>query len=326
MPVRAVLLSFLIASMLVGGIALRLAKASDAVSSAAQPSPPPALPEITVTAPRPPTPEELAGNAVPNFIRAHSAPTVIYKQLARWGVGRDPGICPITTGLSPSFNDFVSARILAVAAAVGAPIQTADRCSRHNVYVVFATDPEKALDAMVKQDARILGFHYPQQTRELERITHPIQGWYVTTSHGAFGDEMIDEAEPLLPHDSNILAQAKAPAGLAGSRLSSSTSSGIVNVVIVADANKMVGHAIGAIADYVAVLTLTQAFASERCGALPSITDMWLPNCDDREKLAGVTAGDLAFLRALYKTDMETILSLERSDIQNNMMRQFEHH
>jgi hypothetical protein len=248
---------------------------------------------------------------------------VVSEQLARWGVGRDVGICPLTVGLSPNLNDFISARILAVAASVGAPVQAARVCSRHNVYIVFATDPEKALDDMVKQNPRLLGFHYPRQTRDVERIIRPIQGWYVTTTHGAYGDESTDDAEPLLPFETDILNKGKRPAGRAGSRLSSGISSGIVNVVIIADANKIVGRPIGAIADYMALLTLTQAFASERCGTLPSITDIMVPNCDGREDLTGITAGDLAFLRALYKTDLEANLPLERSDIHNNMMQQF---
>lgn len=304
------------------GIVILLVSAS-AIFAQTSSSPP--LPEVTVTAPRPPTPEELAGEAVPDFIHAHAAPAEVSGQLARWGVGQDPGICPLTEGLSPGLNDFVSARVLAVAAAVGAPIQKG-RCP-HNVYIIFATDPQKALADMVKQDSEILGFHYPSQTRELERITRPIQGWYVTTSHGFHGDESTDNAQPMLPvplpNDSMSKLQVQAPSGLAGSRLSSEISSGIINVVIVADARKMVGRAIGAIADYVAVLTLTQAYGSEQCGTLPSITDLMLPHCADKEKLTGITAGDLAFLRALYRTDLESYLPAERSDIQNNMMRQF---
>jgi hypothetical protein len=286
----------------------------------------PSLAEVTVVAPRPPTPEELSGNAVPDFIHTHAAPALVSGQLARWGVGRDPGICPLTVGLSPSFNDYVSARVLAVAASVGAPSQTG-RCT-HNAYIIFAADPHKALLDMVKQNEKILGFHYPAQTPEVEKFTHPIQGWYVTTSHGAFGDESIDSAEPVLPAfdpSGKESQQLRAPSGLAGSRLGSDISSGIINVLIVVDAKKILGRSIGPIADYVAVLTLTQAFASEQCGTLPSITDLMLPNCHDSEKLSGITAGDLAFLRALYKTDLEVVLPLERSGIANDMMREFRH-
>jgi hypothetical protein len=293
-----------------------------AVFTLTAPSSPPPLPEVTVEAPRPPTPEELAGHAVSDFIVAHAAPA-FSGQLARWGVGRDPGICPLTVGLSPSFNDFVSARVLAVAETVGAPIQ-AGRCT-HNVYIIFATDPQKALADMVKQNEQLLGFHYPAQTSDLERITHPIQGWYVTTTHGAWAGETIDEAIPVLPlwNPRDIFSNARQPDGLAGSRLGSDMSSGIINVLIIADAKKMVGRPIGAIADYVAVLTLSQPYKSELCGALPSITDFMLANCHEREKLTGITAGDLAFLRALYKADIEAVLPLERSDINNIMMRQF---
>jgi hypothetical protein len=250
---------------------------------------------------------------------------VVSGELARWGVGRDPGICPLTVGLSPGLNDYVSARVLAVAATVGAPIQTG-RC-KHNVFIIFAPDPHKALADMVKQDSQILGFHYPAQTHDLERIVRPIQGWYVTSSHGAFGDESIDVAMPALPtwNPQDILSQAQAPEGLAGSRLTSEISSGIVRVTIVVDGNKMLGRPVGPIADYVAVLTLTRAFATEQCGTLPSITDLFLPNCAGGEKLTGVTAGDLAFLKALYKADVESYLALQRSDIQSNMMRQFHH-
>jgi hypothetical protein len=307
---------------------LRAALASTVISgagiSAAFAQPAAELPEVTVTAPRAPTPEELAGHAVSDFVRAHAAPATVTGQLSRWGVGADSGICPLTNGLAAKLNDFVSARILAVALSVGAPVQSG-HCSRHNVYIMFTTDPEKVLAAMVKRDPRILGFHYQQQTRGLESVTRPIQGWYVTATHGAHGDESIDEAEPLLPLQADPLAQGKHPAGEPGSRLTSRTSSAIVNVVIVADASKIVGRSIGAIADYIAVLSLTQAFASEQCGTLPSIADMMLPNCGDSGTLTGITAGDLAFLRALYASDLEVVLSLERSEIQNNMMRQFEH-
>jgi hypothetical protein len=320
-PVHSVLLSAVIASLLIGANALRPARAD-----AAQTSAPPPLPEVTVTAPRPPTPEELAGDAVSNFVHVHAAPTVMTGQLARWGggIGRGEGICPMTIGLSQRLNDFVSARILAVAASVGAPVQTGGRCTRYNVYIVFATDPQKALDDMVKRDSRILGFHYPQQTPELQAVSRPIQGWYVTSTRGVHGDETVDEANPLLPLESNVLNQGKHPAGLPGSRLSSGISSAIVNVVIVADTNKIIGRPIGAVADYVAVLTLTQAFAPERCGTLPSVMDMMLPNCDEKEPFTGVTAGDLAFLRSLYKADLEEVLPLERGSIESSMTRQFE--
>jgi len=102
--------------------------------------------------------------------------------------------------------------------------------------------------------------------------------------------------------------------------------SDIYNALIVVDAKAILGRSIGSIADYVAVLALTMASAPERCGTLPSILDMLLPNCADKEHLTGITSGDLAFLRALYNTDLEVVLPLERSSIDGSMTRQFVGH
>jgi hypothetical protein len=44
------------------------------------------------------------------------------------------------------------------------------------------------------------------------------------------------------------------------------------------------------------------------------------------EKPIQLTAADMAFLRALYSMDLRENLSLETSDIQNAMMREFKSH
>jgi hypothetical protein len=287
---------------------------ADAATSVA-----PLLPDVTVIAPRPPTAQELAGEAVYQFVRVHAKPALVTGQLARW----TSDVCPMIQGLSAAFNDFVSTRILVIARDVGAPHQDEQKCkTRHNVYVFFTSDPKGLLDQVMKQDTRLLGFHYPHQTEDLERINRPIQGWYLTATRGAWGAESIDESDPLLPPETNRLDVGIRPAGEPGSRLTNRISSGLVNVVIVADVKEVIGHEIGSISDYIAMLTLTQAFAPERCGTLPSILDLMAPNCD-REKPLSITAGDLAFLRALYHTDLEAILPLERSGIRDNMVRQF---
>jgi hypothetical protein len=281
----------------------------------------PVLPDVTVRAPRPPTANELQGEALHDFVRGHAKPTVVTGQLARWEVG----LCPQTNGLAPAYNDFVTARILAVAASVGAPRPAQEPC-HHNVYVFFTSEPKRLLDEVEKQDARILGFHYPRQTQDLEKMSRPIQGWYVTSTRGVRGGHSIDEAEPLLPLESNILNMGKHPSGRPGSRLGSSISSSIVNVLIIADTHQVAGYEIGAISDYLAMLTLSQTFAPDQCGTLPSIMELMLPNCGDRGKTTAITAGDLAFLSGLYRTDLEQILPLERSNILDLMTHQFRAH
>jgi len=284
-------------------------------------SPEESLPSVTVIAPRPPTPQELAGEAVHDFVQMHARVVAVTGQLARW---RTP-ICPVIEGLPKALTEFVSARILAIAANVGAPYQKEETCKgRHNVYVFFTAEPAKLLDNLEKQDARLLGFHYLDESKNLKKITRPIQGFYVTASRGVKGIANIDEAYPVLPlYETTLTQMGKHPPGEPGSRLTSHISSEIVNAIILVDVNKMVGQPIGPISDYLAVLALTQALSPEQCGTLPSILDLMAPSCSGREAPTSITSGDLAFLKGLYRADMELVVGMEQSTIADQMWDQF---
>jgi hypothetical protein len=278
-------------------------------------------PQVVVTAPRPPTPEELAGNAVPSFVTSHTTPSTVIGQLTRWR----SGICPVTRGLDPAMNAFVSARIRAVAAAVGAPVDEAANC-KYNITVLISDEPQKVLEAILKEDSRLLGFHYPHQDKSFATFRHPIQGWYLTSTRNWRGAETLDEANSLGEYGTvptNPLHAGKVAPGMPGSRLSNYRSSQVVEAVIIVDSNKVSGMTIGAVSDYLAVLALTQARASEACSQLPSIMDLLAPGCAGDKKPDQVTAGDLAFLRALYHANLETPVNLEESNIQVAMMREF---
>jgi hypothetical protein len=294
--------------------------AVSAVAAAAAANPP----EVTVTAPRPPRPEELAGEAVPKFVMSHSTRSTVIGQLTRWR----SGICPRAQGLDEAMNAFVSARIRAVAAAVGAPVDESTDC-RSNVSILFTLEPQKLLNALVKRDNRLLGFHYPGQEKRLATFSHPIQGWYVTATRNLRGVQNVDSAMPLGEYADGGIAMGSpmnaghVPPGLPGSRLDNYRSSVVILATIVVDANQIRGMTIGSISDYLAVLTLTQARASQGCSQLPSIMDLMAPDCSGDKKPDQVTAGDLAFLRALYSANLETPAELEESNIENAMMREF---
>ncbi|MGB6309022.1 MAG: hypothetical protein WBF89_14650 [Steroidobacteraceae bacterium] len=282
------------------------------------------LPDVTVIAPRPPTPQELAGEAVPHFVESHATASTVLHQLTRWRTG----VCPSTRGLDPGMNAFVSARIRAVAAAVGAPHQDAPEC-KPNVEILFTLEPQQVLDEVAKHDSRLLGFHYSQQQKKLATFTHPIQGWYVTSTRNFKGQEAIDEASPLGASQSDIgtptgnLPSSRVPPGEPGSRLTNLRSSQVVLALIVVDANKITGMSIGALSDYLAMLALSQAKPSETCSQLPTIMDLMAAACEAGEKPDQITAGDLAFLHALYGANLETPIELEQSNIENAMMLQF---
>ncbi len=265
------------------------------------------IPEVTVIAPRQPTPEELSDKSVGVFIDSHAQPATVTGLLGRW---RDL-ICPQTVGLSPAFNAFVTARLRAIAATVKAPLQETAGC-RTNVAVYFTTEPQKLLDDVAKHFDVLLGFHYPHQTKKLATFNRPIQVWYVTGTHGSRGPDAIDSiwGQP---------AQSRPPSRLDTGGLSSV----IMFSLIIVDTNKVAGLEIGAISDYIAAIALTRTRSLDDCSPLPSILDLMSAGCGSRPKPGAMTAGDLAYLHALYALDMDQPLEVQKTDLQNMMMREF---
>ena len=294
-------------------------------ATAAQPDPPmnasapPEIPDVTVTAPRPPTDQELAGDSLHQFVLHHATVhyvnTGVRGNLAHWRGGRQ-SICPITQGLDPGYNAFVTARLRALATYVGAPVQSDPQC-KDNVQILFTTNPQETMKSVVKWASVYFRYRYGAMRRLIEyRSDQAINGWYITTRGGAralnadVGLERLNLA-PLWPR---ITPNWPDDAG---------DMSGIGIVILVVDTTKVAGDAIGTIADYAAVLALSVVQSPDHCDALPSILDVMSSSCGTREPPNGITAGDLAFLKALYYRNTGLGSSPPRDEIQDNMLRQF---
>lgn len=290
----------------------------------------PQVPDVTVTAPRPPTDQEVAGDSLYQFIVHHA--TVHYVDygntgdLARWRGGRQ-SICPLTAGLSPAENAFVTARLRALASYVGAPVQSDPQC-KGNVQVFFTNKPQERMDAVVKWATSYFPNRYTGGTRDLIafKSDHAIQGWYITTRGGSIvlNTDMSLLALDVLPLWPQITQNYAGNGGL-GTRLGggSGSGSGIGTVILVVDTTKVVGDTIGMISDYLAMLALSVAQSPDHCDPLPSILDLVASNCGAREVPTAMTAGDVAFLKALYYLNTGLGPSLSRNAIRDNMMRQF---
>ena len=79
----------------------------------------------------------------------------------------------------------------------------------------------------------------------------------------------------------------------------------------------------GPIADYIAMLALSQATAQDNCAELPSILDLMSPDCPDAEKPQSLTVADKAYLEGLYAMDIGVIGPIQMSDISDHMMKSF---
>jgi hypothetical protein len=149
----------------------------------------PEIPDVTVTTPSPPTDAELAGDSLYQFIVHHA--TVHYVNtgttgnLARWRGGRQ-SICPATVGLGPGYNAFVTARLRALAAYVGAPVQSDPQCN-NNVQILFTNNPQETMDDVLNWASVYFRNRYSGGMKDLIafRGDYAIQGWYMTTSGGA---------------------------------------------------------------------------------------------------------------------------------------------
>jgi len=221
--------------------------------------------------PSPPTDQELAGDSLHQFVTHHATVhhfnTGVTRNLAHWLGGKD-SICPLTLGLDPGQDAFVTARLRALAAYVGAPVQSDPQC-KFNVQIHFTNNPQERMDDVFKWATVYFRNRYSGGMRDLIKFTsdHAIQGWYMTTGGGAINTD------------------------------------------------------VGTICDYLAMLTLSVAQSPDHCDPLPSILDLMSSSCGTRERPTAITAGDLAFLKALYYRNSGS--SPSSDEIQDNMMLQF---
>ena len=249
------------------------------------------------------------------------------RNLARWRGGKQ-SICPVTVGRSPGDNAFVTARLRALAAYVGAPVQSTG-CNDDNVQIIFTSNPREPMDEVLKWATATFGSRYSGGMRDLiaYKGDHAIQGFYITTRGGAvvLNTDAALVGLDVLPVWPQI-GEKYLGSHHVGTRLGSSSGSGIGigGVILVVDTTKTAGYSIGTLADYLAMLTLSVVQSPDYCDPLPSILDLMSSSCSSRAQPAAITAGDLAFLKALYYLDTGLGPSLSRAAIHDNMVRQFE--
>jgi hypothetical protein len=238
-------------------------------------------------------------------------------------------ICPVTLGMPPAFNAFVTARVRAVAIQVGAKTGDAGTCTP-NVEILFTDEPEAVVKSLAaRTNGVILGMHFVHETPRLMMITHPIQGWYVTGSR--YDESSIEPVSTVDRQGNSKPADDKKPAvddayynaperTLLGSKIPMRRLSAIANVLIVADTKKVAGQEIGPIADYITMLSLSQPSSLDECNEIPCILDLMASGCDTRAKPAALTDSDMAYLKGLYAADLgATSVSVQKDNIASGM-------
>ena len=111
------------------------------------------------------------------------------------------------------------------------------------------------------------------------------------------------------------------PAGLTGSYFTKGLTSELRHVLIIVDRGKVASLSVRAIADYVAMLSLTHMGSLDTCSELPSIIDLLSSGCGERGKPTSLTDADTAYLKALYSSNRETNLNLEQGEMRDRMIK-----
>ena len=230
---------------------------------------------------------------IQGFVKSYALAAPISDAISRWRYG----ICPVTYGLSKAeFNEYVTARMREVAHQVDAPVQTSS--CHHNIEVVFTDKPQDFLDRVKKQGSTLLGPR-PSQAETVGTMRYAVQAWYATGTRDTNGNLLSDNEDDAFGSDLTSLPSR----AVDGSLIHTGLRSELSHIYIIADTSKTSNFLLGAVADYIAVLALSQTQSFDVCKGIPSITNLVSPACGADLKPTAITDTDLAFLKAVYSMD-----------------------
>jgi beta-lactamase regulating signal transducer with metallopeptidase domain len=267
------------------------------------------------------------------FVKAYADATP-FRTVGRWA----SGICVRVVGLPSDQEAAVRIRVNDVAANLGLPVGA--QCRYYNIQIGFAEDAQAMLDRSVKgSKVNPLGDR-TSDTRQVKTVTLPVQAWYVTNGElYAQNDRNENDRSEANGLKVRVLYQTPAnPSGMPSGSFSPSggsfpTSSyfagygsgssyegipsgsaapspgvrAFTNVMVIVDLRRTANTDLGVLADYAAMLALSEPRALGQCNTLPSITDLFA-NCPGRSAPDGLTAADTAYLDALYSARGATFL------------------
>jgi hypothetical protein len=294
-------------------------------------APPPQVDSVeTITSEAPKTPLE---KAIDGFVKSYAAPTLNVSKIPRWA----RGLCPGTAGLTPEQNLGVTAFVRKVAAQAGAPAAAKEPCNP-NITIIFTRTPQAVMDDIVKNHEELLGYHEVGQTTRIATMRHPIQAWYATGTRDEKGFLIPDrtDRDPNCESELNDLyiLPIMSPSWVAlfhkvyadcgglhetGNRMNDGMRSEILAATIVVDVGKLGDTGLKQVANYIAMLALSQTQTFETCQPLVSIVNLMTPGCEAALKPDTLSPSDLAYLSALYRVNPEVRLSSQQSGIAHQM-------
>jgi hypothetical protein len=293
-----------------------------------KPAPPEGTPAVAPPAVEATTPAELRAQTRA-FVETFATATPKLDQIARW----DSPICVTVQGLPADEAAKIKARIEEVAKALN--VRAAGRNCGPNIEIKFSNQPQPFLDQVAATHEDMLGYWHRRDRDTLKAMTRPIQAWYRTATLGTGGTggatfAFTDTSNGGGPAPAGTTGRqatgeliddpdSRSPTGCGDSRFSSCLRSVFNHVLVMVDTNAVQGTPAGLVADYVAVLALSQPRSLDGCNGLKSVIDVYASGCAGRQPPDGLTRADVAYLTSLYKADPEAKKISQQGDIAGRM-------
>lgn len=269
---------------------------------------------VTVTAPA-----TVPGSVLHDFIAKYTASSQPSGKITRWRIGA----CPVATGLPPAADKLILDRLREVAHSVGAPVGGSG--CKPNIDIVFTLNPQILMDEVRKKERALLGYHSAREERDLGKVSHPIQAWYTTVTIDQTGNAYLDKDQSLsagytIGSVGGPVTMSDVPAvHVTGMRLHNELSSELFHVIVVVDLSKVRGRTLGALSDYVAMLSLARTTSFDTCQPVVSISNLFANDCAGIPE--SLSDNDLAYLHGLYSIDPRSAFQQQKDEIAYQMKK-----
>lgn len=217
-------------------------------------------------------------------------------QYSRWKAA----ICPHVIGLQPVAARFIEKRIRDVAAKVGAKIDARTPC-RANIAIIFSDTPQVWLDTIASERQELVWEGSLRLT-----MKYPIQSWYAELVRGGDGALVYDEL-----HTGQGCHQI--------TRLNTDCTMEFGFATTIVDNRAMAHVPLASVADYAALVTLSQTRQNGQCHGVPTIANLTVPDCPAENHVTALSELDLGMLSGLYHSRDDHLQVLQKSLILRSM-------
>lgn len=227
-------------------------------------------------------------------------------QAARW----EKRICPMVLGQDGEVAEAILSRIRAVAEQVGARVAPAD-CDP-NLSVVFVFDGPDFVSEVHRKAHRRLK-EVPRRKRDFVfESDAPVRWWYTTELKGSGGRPLLDAQPAFIQCDGDAGSCTGGdvlPSGpdtkivglYSSGRIVSQIERHIHTATVVVDLNKAAGTNVHSLADYIALVSLSEIWPEGGSSPVDTILTLFDEEEDVSSGFRALSRWDQKFLCALYK-------------------------